>query len=150
MTSDQFSALAELLRSRHGPAESAARLVLVDGIKPAESARLTGVSPASVSNSVTRYKRALRLAQKTRWTRLIIAQADFDNSPAESDSPLPADDLAAIEREACAALCDWHFAHYHADWERTKQLTYKAASNAAQWLAKAIRARGQIKRETPE
>lgn len=39
MTSTQFDALAQLLRLRAGPQQAAARLVLVDGLAPADAAR---------------------------------------------------------------------------------------------------------------
>ena len=42
MNAAQFEALAELLRMRGGASQEAARLVLVEGIAPAEAARRTG------------------------------------------------------------------------------------------------------------
>ena len=45
MTEEQFSALAELMRLRGGPGEDAARLVLVNGLKPTDAARKTGILP---------------------------------------------------------------------------------------------------------
>jgi len=62
MTPIQFSALAKLLQSRHGPAERAARLVLVDGVRNAGAARGAGITPAQSFNAVTRYRRAYALA----------------------------------------------------------------------------------------
>ena len=64
MTTDQFSALATLLRLRAGAAQEAARLVLVLGHKPSEAAALTGLSAASVSNAVSRMRRGLELARQ--------------------------------------------------------------------------------------
>jgi len=55
MTSAQFEILAQLTRARE-PAKTAARAVLLDGITPADAARLTGLSPQSVSNTVGRYR----------------------------------------------------------------------------------------------
>lgn len=63
MTSDQFAALAELLRLRDGPAQEAARLVLVDGLKPADAARATKVTPQAAGQAVKRARAALKLAQ---------------------------------------------------------------------------------------
>jgi hypothetical protein len=61
MTSKRFSDLARLIRMRGGPSQEAARLVLVVGMKPADAARKTGISPQGVSNAVTRIKRAMEL-----------------------------------------------------------------------------------------
>ncbi|OGA97122.1 MAG: hypothetical protein A3E79_00115 [Burkholderiales bacterium RIFCSPHIGHO2_12_FULL_61_11] len=63
MTTAQFAAIAKLLRVRDGAAREAACLVLVDGHRPSEAARLTGLSASSVSNAVSRFKRGLELAQ---------------------------------------------------------------------------------------
>lgn len=62
MTPDQFSALAELLHLRAGPAQEAARLVLVDGLRPSEAADKTGISRQSVSGALTRLRRGAALA----------------------------------------------------------------------------------------
>jgi len=62
MRAEAFEALATLLQARQGPAREAARLVLVEGRKPSEAARQTGLSPASVSNAVTRFRRGMELA----------------------------------------------------------------------------------------
>lgn len=63
MTAAQFTALAQLLRLRDGAAQDAARLVLVNGRTPGQAATETGISPASVSNAVSRIKRGLELAR---------------------------------------------------------------------------------------
>lgn len=63
MTCEQFNALAQLLRLRAGPAREAARLVLVDGHRPAEAARLAGCTPQAASNTLSRCRRGLALAQ---------------------------------------------------------------------------------------
>ena len=57
MTTEQFEVLAKLLRSR-APAVTAARRVLVDGVRPSEAARETGMTPAAVSNALARYRAA--------------------------------------------------------------------------------------------
>lgn len=64
MTSDQFAALAQLLRLRPGPAQDGARLVLVDGLRGTEAAQRTGASPSSISNTVQACRRGLELAQR--------------------------------------------------------------------------------------
>lgn len=63
MTPDQFDALAELLRLRAGPAQVAARLVLVDGLRPAAAARAAGCSPQSAANTLAACRRGMALAQ---------------------------------------------------------------------------------------
>lgn len=63
MTPEQFSALAKLLRSLPGPAQDAARLVLVDGLRPSDAARQAGASPASVSSACRRFRDGLELAR---------------------------------------------------------------------------------------
>lgn len=64
MTPDQFAALAELLRLRGGASEDAARLVLVEGLTPAEAARQAGASPQAVSNALARCRRGMELAKR--------------------------------------------------------------------------------------
>lgn len=64
MTPDQFSALAELLALRDGPAREAARLVLVDGMASSAAADQLGMSRAAVSNALTRCRRGLLLAER--------------------------------------------------------------------------------------
>lgn len=61
MSPAQFAALAELLRLRGGASEEVARLVLVEGLTPAEAARQTGASPQAVSNAVSRCRRGMEL-----------------------------------------------------------------------------------------
>jgi predicted DNA-binding protein (UPF0251 family) len=58
MKPKRFSAIARLIRMRRGAAEEAARLVLVDGLRPSEAARRVGLSPQAVSNAVARVRRA--------------------------------------------------------------------------------------------
>jgi len=55
MTADQFEVLAQLTRARE-PAKTAARMVLVEGLIPADVARELEMSPQSVSNTVGRYR----------------------------------------------------------------------------------------------
>lgn len=63
MTTEQFAALAQLMQMRAGPAQEAARMVLVDGITQADAGRRTGLSPQGVNNAVTRARKAMALAQ---------------------------------------------------------------------------------------
>lgn len=63
MTPTQFDALAQLLRLRAGPQQAAARLVLVDGLAPADAARLAGVSPSALGNTLRACSRGLTLAR---------------------------------------------------------------------------------------
>lgn len=53
----EFAVIAKLIRSRE-PVKTAAMLVLVDGMSGLDAAAHTGVSPASVSNTVTRFRYA--------------------------------------------------------------------------------------------
>lgn len=64
MKPEQFSALATLLRLRAGPAREAARLVLVDGLRPADAAALAGCSAQSVANTLAACRAGLELARQ--------------------------------------------------------------------------------------
>ena len=64
MTTDQFDALAKLLSLRAGPAREVARLVLVDGMRQADAARMMGLSPAAASNALARVRRGLDLTKQ--------------------------------------------------------------------------------------
>lgn len=64
MTGEQFAALAELLRLRGGASQEAARLVLVEGLAPAEAARRAGTTPQAASNALASCRRGLDLAQR--------------------------------------------------------------------------------------
>ena len=63
MNAAQFEALAELLRMREGASRSAARLVLVDGIAPAEAARQVGTTPQAVNSALRSCERGIALAR---------------------------------------------------------------------------------------
>lgn len=70
ITVEQFEVLAQLTRARE-PAKTAARLVLLDGVAPADAARETELSPQSVSNVVGRYRKfdaAVRVAYRVKKT----------------------------------------------------------------------------------
>lgn len=62
MTPEQFNAMAQLLRLRDSPSREAASLVLVQGIKAADAATATGLSPAGVWNVVNRVRAGMALA----------------------------------------------------------------------------------------
>ncbi|MCK9987769.1 MAG: hypothetical protein AzoDbin1_04241 [Azoarcus sp.] len=57
MTSQQFEALAKLLRSRD-PSREGARLVLVEGLTRKAAAERLGIDGATISKSVRRFKDA--------------------------------------------------------------------------------------------
>lgn len=63
MTPARFAALATLLRLRAGPAQVAARLVLVDGLRLADAAREAGCTPQSAANTLAACRRGLALAR---------------------------------------------------------------------------------------
>lgn len=81
MTGEQFEALAQLLRLRAGPASAAARLVMVDGLRPAQAAAYTGCSPQSVSNTLAVCRRGIELARRAAGTQ---TPDEHQNSPAGS------------------------------------------------------------------
>ncbi len=58
MGADEFDLIARLIRSRD-PARSAARRVLVDGLRNADAAREADIEPQRVHNAATRIKRAV-------------------------------------------------------------------------------------------
>lgn len=57
LSEPQFFCIADLIRARD-PARSAAYRVLVEGNSNQETMEATGVSPASLSNTLTRYRKA--------------------------------------------------------------------------------------------
>lgn len=63
MNSDQFQALAQLLRLRQGPQREAARLVLVDGVRQADAARMAGCSASALGNTLRACRAGLELAR---------------------------------------------------------------------------------------
>lgn len=64
MTPDQFSALASIIRMRVGPSQEAARLVLVEGMRPCDAARKVGLSPQGVNDAARRVKNAASVLKK--------------------------------------------------------------------------------------
>jgi hypothetical protein len=63
MTDAQFTALAQLLRLRPGPAQDAAKLVMVQGMPTAEAARAVGMDYRAASYSVKRVRAGLELVR---------------------------------------------------------------------------------------
>lgn len=63
MNAAQFEALAELLRMREGASKSAARLVLVEGLAPADAARQVGTTPQAVNSALRSCERGMSLAR---------------------------------------------------------------------------------------
>lgn len=63
MTNEAFVALAQLLRLRQGPQREAARLVLVDGVRQADAARLEGCSASALGNTLRTCRAGLELAR---------------------------------------------------------------------------------------
>lgn len=63
MTDSQFTALASLLRLRAGPAQEAARLVLVDGLSAPDAARSVRMSYIAAFKAVQRVQAGLALAK---------------------------------------------------------------------------------------
>lgn len=63
VTSEQFTALAQLLRLRPGPAQDAARLVMVQGMATPDAARQVGMEYPDAHRSVKRVRVGLDLAK---------------------------------------------------------------------------------------
>lgn len=63
MTHESFAALAKLLRLRTGPQQDGARLVLVQGLRPADAAREVGVSAKALGNTLAACRNGLELAK---------------------------------------------------------------------------------------
>lgn len=64
MTAQQFEALAKLLRLRAGPQRAGARLVLVDGMRQADAARMAGCSASALGNTLRTCRAGLDLARE--------------------------------------------------------------------------------------
>lgn len=63
MTLESFAALAKLLRLRTGPQREAARLVLVDGMRPVDAARQVGVTAKALGNTLAACRAGLDLTR---------------------------------------------------------------------------------------
>jgi hypothetical protein len=74
MSARRFEIIAKLIRMRGGAAQDAARLVLVDGLRPVDAARLQNISLQSVTNAVRRVKKA---------DELVTLAASFDKRGAK-------------------------------------------------------------------
>lgn len=64
LTPASFNSLAQLLRLRSGPASLAAGLVLTEGMRPADAARVADCSPNSVHNTLAACRRGIDLARQ--------------------------------------------------------------------------------------
>lgn len=63
MTDPQFTALAQLLRLRPGPAQEAAKLVMVQGMSTPDASRQAGMSYVAAHRAVKRAQDGLALAK---------------------------------------------------------------------------------------
>lgn len=63
MTNDQFDALATLLRMKEGRRKEGARLVMVEGCRPADAARAVDVTPQTVSNALASCRAGMELVR---------------------------------------------------------------------------------------
>jgi DNA-directed RNA polymerase specialized sigma24 family protein len=63
LTPAQFDALAQLLRLRESKGREAARMVLVDGVSPAEAARALGILRSNAYTAVYACRRGIELAR---------------------------------------------------------------------------------------
>jgi DNA-directed RNA polymerase specialized sigma24 family protein len=63
MKSEQYDAIAALIRMGASASSQAARLVLVDGVSRETAASTFGVTLQAVSNAIGRIRRALDLAR---------------------------------------------------------------------------------------
>lgn len=61
MKPELFDSLGRLMRMRGGPAQEAARLILVEGLRPSEAARRTGISLDSASKAAARVRKAAKI-----------------------------------------------------------------------------------------
>lgn len=64
ITAGQFAALTHLLRVQQHATREAARLVLVDGMRPIDAAALQGVTTPALGNLLTRLRAGLELARQ--------------------------------------------------------------------------------------
>ena len=63
MTSEQFDALAVLIGQPDSKSAAAARLVLVDGMRQADAARMAGCSASALGNTLRTCRAGLELAR---------------------------------------------------------------------------------------
>lgn len=63
MTTDQFTALAELAGLRSAQTTESLRLILVDGLPVGIAAQQAGISQPSASHALVRVRRVLELAR---------------------------------------------------------------------------------------
>lgn len=96
MNAAQFEALAELLRMRGGASQEAARLVLVEGIAPAEAARRTGIKPQAVNNVLNSCQRGIDLLERAMTTTVKRGAVDAMILTALQDGEINEAELASI------------------------------------------------------
>lgn len=63
MSPESFEALASLMSLRQGSQRTAAGLVLVDGVRPADAARACGISRSAVGNTLAVCRKGVALAK---------------------------------------------------------------------------------------
>jgi hypothetical protein len=84
MTEDQFNVVADLIRSQE-PVRSAARKILLEGVRVAAAARDVGVSSSSASNAARRIRVAYsKVCSASPWRKAradIIAEVLGGQSP---------------------------------------------------------------------
>lgn len=111
MTDDQFKLLMKLIRGNsESPATRAAYLVLVEGKKQIESAKITGASPANVNDALMRYTQVHRqileaygLKEMKEPCGYLPRGVDFDDED-RNPAPLnPRKNVMNIELKV-----DWH------------------------------------------
>ena len=76
MTGEQFEALARLLRLRQGPQREAARLVLVDGLRQTDAARMAGCSASALGNTLRACRAGLELARLATGVRIVSVMVE--------------------------------------------------------------------------
>lgn len=64
LTPSAFTALAELLRLRNGPASLAASMVFTEGVRPADAARAVGCMPQTLTHTLRAVRRGTALAEQ--------------------------------------------------------------------------------------
>lgn len=63
MTSDQFNAIAQLLRMQDSPSRQAARMVLIDGASVGEAAKASNITSQAVSRALRSIRTGIDLAR---------------------------------------------------------------------------------------
>jgi hypothetical protein len=111
MTDDQFKLLMKLIRGNsESPATKAAYLVLVEGKKQVEAAKMTGASQSNVHDALMRYSQvhdqildAYGLSVSTADCNYLPRGVDLDGEERNPASPNPRTTVMNIELKV-----DWH------------------------------------------